>query len=293
MTDRTVQAALIARSAAHETLRTAGAREVESFCAETPFGKSNPIHLMEAGGLSFALISRHGEKGYEVAAPWVNDRANLYALKDLGVERIVSWSSPGSLDPAIGAGSLVVPDDVLDETRAPPFSFFEGKGIGVIRMSTPFCPDLRAVFLRALEEANLDARDGGVYAGTQGPRLETRAEVRRLRAFGGTVVGMTVVPEVFLARELEMCYAAVCLVVNQAEGIAERAYAPGVLFEGLAGREEMEKIAGMEERFPSIALALIEGAAQSLEEPACHCCHALERYRARGDIGPDWRRWWD
>jgi len=300
MTGRTVSIALIARSAAHEALCSAGARETECFAAETPFGTSNPVHIMEAGGISFALISRHGESGYEVAAPWVNDRANLYALKDLGVERIVSWSSPGSLDEAVGAGDLVVPDDVLDETRAPPFSFFEGRGIGVIRMRAPFCPALRAAFLRALGKAGAGARDGGVYAGTQGPRLETAAEVRKLRSLGGTVVGMTVVPEVFLARELEMCYAAVCLVVNRAEGIAERPYAPGVLFEGLASDEEMERVRKMNALFPTLALALLEGAARaggarehSPGAGECHCARALERYRVRGDIGPDWRTWWD
>jgi 5'-methylthioadenosine phosphorylase len=293
MTHRTVETALIARSAAHEALASAGAREVECFRTETPFGTSNPVHLMDAEAFSFALVSRHGEKGYEVAAPWVNDRANLYALKDLGVERIVSWSSPGSLAESIGAGDLVVPDDVLDETRAPPFSFFEGRGIGVIRMAAPFCPELRAVFLRRLEAQGIAARDGGVYAGTQGPRLETPAEVRRLRSSGGTVVGMTVVPEVFLARELEMCYAAVCLVVNRAEGIEERAYEPGILFEGLADGKEMERVREMEERFPAIALALLEGAAEAAGKPACYCRRALERYRIRGDIGPDWRTWWD
>ena len=101
------------------------------------------------------------------------------------------------------------------------------------------------------------------------------------------------VPEVFLARELEMCYAAVCLVVNQAEGVAERPYEPGVLFEGLSGREEMERVAAMEALFPSIALALVESAAQLSGEPGCHCGRALERYRIRGDIGEDWKRWWD
>jgi 5'-methylthioadenosine phosphorylase len=292
MNGEPITLALIARSAAHAQLAAAGAQEIEVQRAETPFGTSNPVHVMEAGGLRFALISRHGETGYEVAAPWVNDRANLYALKDLGVERIVSWSSPGSLSEDVGAGDLVMPDDVLDETRAPPFSFFEGRGIGVIRMSAPFCPALRAALGAALDNAGHGYVDGGVYAGTQGPRLETSAEVRKLRALGGTVVGMTVVPEVFLARELEMCYASVCLAVNRAEGIADRPYEPGILFEGLADEKEMDRVRVMERHFPGIALALLKSAAGA-DARSCHCRRAMERYRIRGDIGPDWRRWWD
>jgi 5'-methylthioadenosine phosphorylase len=293
-----VRIALIARAAAHEPFLSAGTRELDLFRAETPFGRSNPIHMMEADGLSFALLSRHGEKGYEVAAPWVNDRANLYALKDIGVERIVSWSSPGSLDDTIGAGDLVLPDDVLDETRAPPFSFFEGMGIGVIRMSDPFCPNLRAAFAGALRALEIPFHDGGVYTGTQGPRLETGAEVKKLKTLGGSVVGMTVVPEVFLARELEICYGSVCLVVNQAEGLRRRSYAPDKLFEGLADEEEFDRVRRMELLFPTIALALLKGAAEKKISPEgnalpeCHCPAALERYRSRGDIGQDWRNWW-
>ncbi len=284
--------ALIARSAAHEPLLAAGVRAIEFSRRDTPFGRSNPIHILDADGLRFALLSRHGESGYQTAAPWVNDRANLYALKDLGVERIVSWSSPGSLDSAIGAGDLVIPDDVLDETGSAVKTFFDGMGIGVIRMSDPFCPDLRAAFGSALRSKETAFHDGGVYAGTHGPRLETAAEMRKLRALGGTVVGMTVVPEVFLARELEICYASVCLVVNQAEGMRKRPYAPGILFEGLASDEELESVRSVEENFADLALALVKAAGAG-PKPRCHCRAALERYRIRGDIGQDWRGWWD
>lgn len=283
--------AVIARSGAHTPLLEAGAREEGVFSKETPFGASNPIHMMEFDGVDFALISRHGEKGYEKAAPWVNDRSNLFALKDLGVEKIVSWSSPGSLDPSISGGDLVVPHDVLDETGSSPISFFEGKGIGVIRMDTPFCPGLREAFAAALENDGFAARNGGVYAGTGGPRLETPAETAKLRLLGGTVVGMTVVPEVFLAREIEICYASVCLVVNQAEGLREAPHDPAVLFEGLATEAEFRKVREMEERFPRIIGSLLRAAAGS--ESKCCCRQALERYRRRGDIGPDWRTWWD
>lgn len=286
-----IEVGVIARTGAHETMKQAGASLLHTARRDTPFGESNPIHQMELDNIPFALLSRHGEKGYEVAAPWVNDRANLYALKELGVQKIVSFSSPGSIDPSVGAGDLLLPDDVLDERRSGPHSFFEGQGIGVIRQSTPFCPGLSGCYGEALEAQGISPRMGGVYAGVQGPRLETPAEIRKLKLLGGTVVGMTVVPEVFLARELELCYAAVCLVVNQAEGMRDAPYRPGVLFEGLSDDEEMRKVKGVEEGLGPILSNLI--CAASRYTRSCACGLAMERYRKRGDIGTDWRTWWD
>lgn len=282
---------VIARIGAHKSLEAAGAAHLSSSRINTPFGMSNPVHRMEREGISFALISRHGEAGYEVAAPWVNDRANLWALKDLGVEKIVSFSSPGSLDEGINAGDLVLPDDVLDERRSGPHSFFEGRGIGVIRQAHPFCRGLTEHFHENLKEQGFQPRLGGVYVGTQGPRLETPAEIRKLRLLGGALVGMTLVPEVFLARELELCYAAVCLVVNRAEGVREAPYVEGVLFEGLADGSEMEKVRIMEEKIGPLLGGLIRAASEY--ERDCSCSKALERYRIRGDIGTDWRKWWN
>jgi 5'-methylthioadenosine phosphorylase len=282
---------VIARTASHEAMKQAGAREIDVARKDTPFGQSNPIHLMEIEGIPFALLSRHGEQGYGTAAPWVNDRANLYALKDHGVEKIVSFSSPGSLDPALGAGDLFLPDDVLDERREGPFSFFEGRGIGVIRMRNPFCPELAARYREALIAQGFEPRFGGVYVGTQGPRLETPAEIRKLQSLGGTAVGMTLVPEVFLARELELCYAAVCLVVNHAEGLEDAPYKRGILFEGLTTEKELEKVKAVEDRLGSILTGLIIAA--SAYERDCACGHALERYKLRGDLTTNWREWWD
>jgi 5'-methylthioadenosine phosphorylase len=285
-----IKIGVIARVGAHKNMLKEGARSLSSAKRETPFGASNPIHRMEIQGVHFVLISRHGEQGYEKAAPWVNDRANLWALKDLGVEKIVSFSSPGSLTPSIHAGDLIMPDDVLDEVRAGPFSFFEGKGLGVIRMDAPFCPGLAARFHQALANAGFDPVRGGVYVGTQGPRLETPAEIRKFRNAGGTVVGMTLVPEVFLAKELELCYAALCLVVNQAEGLKKAPYVEGVLFEGLADDEELKNVQAMEERMGHMLKSMVLAAAAYQRD--CACGRALERYRIRGDIGAEWRQWW-
>jgi len=281
---------VIARVGAHESMKNAGAKHLSRLEKETPFGKSNPVHLMEINGILFALISRHGEKGYEKAAMWVNDRANLYALKDLGVTKIVSFSSPGSLDPSICAGDLVAPDDVLDETKSGPFTFFDEMGAGVIRMADCFCPKLSSLFVETLKKKGYNPIQGGVYVGTQGPRLETPTEIKKYRSLGGSVVGMTVVPEVFLARELELCYASICLVVNQAEGMQNRPYKRGVLFEGLADEEELEKVRCMEEKAGLIITELIRAADSHDRE--CECGYAMERYRIRGDLSADWRKWW-
>jgi len=283
---------VIARVGVHEAFARAGARPLRGpERRETPFGPSNPVHFLEHEGTAFYALSRHGERGYETAAPWVNARANLYALKDLGVERVVSFSSPGSLDPAVRAGDLLVPDDVLDERRGGPFTFFEGRGVGVIRQRHPFCPGLSALIVEVL--AGREARPpraGGVYVGTQGPRLETPAEIRKYRLFGGTVVGMTLVPEVFLARELELCYGALCLVVNLAEGVREAPYRAGVLFEGLAEEEESARVRAVEARLGELLLPLVHAAARY--ERGCACGRAMERYKKRGDLGEDWRSWW-
>lgn len=287
----TIPLGVIARVGAHRDLIAAGAKERSCGTRETPFGPSNPVHEMEINGHLIALLSRHGEQGYEVAAPWVNDRANLYALKDAGVEKVVSFSSPGSLDPDVGAGDLLLPDDVLDERREGPFSFFEGRGAGVIRMAEPFCHGLREAFGRVLQTQGYAPRMGGVYVGTQGPRLETPAEIRKHRLLGGTVVGMTLVPEVFLARELELCYGAVCLVVNQAEGMRKAPYQRDVLFEGMATDEEMNRVREVEEQVGPLLAGLIDAAAGYDED--CDCRHAMARYRTRGDLSTNWRRWWD
>lgn len=281
---------IIARVGVHASLRAAGARLLGTEREETPFGASNPVHLVEHEGLRFLALSRHGEKGYETAAPWVNDRANLYAFKARGVEKVISFSSPGSCDPAVRAGDLVMPEDVLDERRSGPFTFFEGRGVGVIRQQHPFCPGLSARAAETLGAAGIPVQRGGVYVGTQGPRLETPAEIRKYRNAGGTVVGMTLVPEVFLARELELCYAPLCLVVNLAEGVREAPYRAGVLFEGLADEEDFERVAAVENRLGEILLLLVRAAADYPRD--CDCGRAMERYRNPGDLGEDWRSWW-
>ncbi len=281
--------AVIARVGAHQDFLRKGVTYVGGAVHPTPFGDSNPVHLFEHEGLPFAVLSRHGEDGYHVAAAFVNDRANLYALKDLGVEKILAWCAPGAVNEAMEPGHLVAPADILDETRGEPYTFFTGRGLGFVRQNPVFCPELRHALLRTLQGGPFPFHAQGVYAATSGPRLETPAEIRKLKMLGADLVGMTLVPEVFLARELELCYAALCYVVNFAEGVKDRPFRPGVLFEGMATSAEVAKVQEVEGAMAELVLRLLPELAAVPR--VCPCVKLMERYRLRGDIGRDWRTW--
>lgn len=281
--------AIIARVGAHRSFESVGLKPHHSEVYATPYGDSRPVHFFRHEDVEFVVLSRHGEAGYEISAPFINARANLYALKTLGVERILAWVAPGSLNLKMEPGDLVVPHDVLDEGKGGPRTFYAGVGWGFIRHNPMFCPELRAAVLRALAGGPFMVHDRAVYVATTGPRLETAAEIRKFRLLGGDLVGQTLVPEVFLARELEFCYAGLTYVVNYAEGLLERPYQPGVLFEGLATPEEVEKVQATEAAFPDLILRLLPALAETPRQ--CPCPRLMERYRVRGDIGEDWRTW--
>lgn len=254
----------------------------------TPFGKSAPVHRLSMQGVDVLFISRHGERGYTVSAAFVNYRANIWALKEMGAKRIVAWSGPGAIDPTIPIGNLLVPGDVVDETKGRDYTFYEGLGIGFIRQSPVFCPELAGSLCDAIMAVQGSCRTDDVYVCTQGPRLETRAEIRKFDQYGGTLVGMTLVPEAFLAKELEMCYCPLCYITNYAEGIIERAYRAGELFEGLMTEQERAKVDAAVRMLPEIALTALTSVSKT---PACKCGVSMERYRRRGDIGEDWHTW--
>ncbi len=284
-----VKVAVIARVAAHWPFVASGLQSLGTEVYQTPYGPSRPVHFFAYEGLTFAVLSRHGEAGYEISAPYINARANLYALKALGVEKILAWVAPGSLKEEMAPGDLVVPHDVLDEGRGGPQTFYSGMGWGFIRHNPVFCPELRAALLGALAGAPFPVHDRAVYVATTGPRLETAAEIRKFALLGGDLVGQTLAPEVFLALELEFCYAGLTYVVNYAEGLVERPYQPGVLFEGLATPEEVDRVQAVEAAFPDLVLRLLPALAETSRE--CPCPRLMERYRLRGDINNDWRTW--
>jgi 5'-methylthioadenosine phosphorylase len=281
---------------AHEAFLAQGLKIQKTLRPKTPFGLSSPIHLFTypAGAysntpLQFAVLSRHGEESYSIAAPWVNRRANIWALKSLGVERILSWSSPGSLNLKIPPGSIVSPHDLIDETQGRDYTFFPGKGLGFIRQNPLFCPHLREVFESVLPLYAKRYTLKAVYLCTQGPRLETPAEIKKYRSFGADLVGQTLAPEPFLAKELEMCYGALCAVVNYAEGIKFRPYKPAELFEGLLTAQEKPLVEKAEKLFAPVILKSLELLTAAPRK--CQCGDAMLRYKRRGDIGEDWKNW--
>ncbi len=257
---------------------------------DTPFGLSSPIYtLQHEDGFEFLFLSRHGEKDYDITAPFVNYRANIYAAKFLGVKRIVSWTGPGSLKEEMVPGDYVVPHDILDFTKNRKSTFFENGGLGFVRQSPVFCPQTRKAIIKALEDLKLRFHSEGVYICTEGPRLETPAEIRAFKMLGGELVGMTLSPEVFLAKELELCYASICYVTNYAEGIKELPFKTGILFEGMLPEEQKALVDNAVSRFPDIVKRVLFYLRR--EQRQCSCGRLMERYRKKGKAGKDWQKW--
>lgn len=245
---------------------------------ETPFGCSTPILFIERGDRRFFVLPRHGEREYRVSAPFVNYRANIWALKELGVQRIVAWSGPGALSTDFRIGQFVLPGDLIDLTRGRPHTFFATRGIGLLRQRHVFCPTLAGALGQVLDHMALRSARDAVYAVSEGPRLETAAEVRMIQRLGAHLVGMTLAPEAFLARELEMCYHPVTYVTAFAEGVAE-----------VAAEEREERVNEALELLPEITWNLLE--ILPTTPYACSCQDAMLRYKQRGTIGDDFHDW--
>lgn len=256
---------------------------------QTPFGKSQVIFKVLDDDVEFLFLTRHGEKGYELNASSVNYRANIYALKGLGVERIFGWSGPGAINESLKLGQYLLPSDLIDETKSRILSFYaNNSGIGFIRSNPVFCPQLSNELNKLLKEFNYNYRNGGIYVCTEGPRLETKAEIKKFKLLGADIVGMTLIPEVFLARELEMCYVALCYITNYAEGIKEdKLYKKDILFNGLITEEEMEKVDKSVEQFPKIIKEFYKRLLS--KERNCSCNQLMERYKK--NLGDNWHNW--
>lgn len=190
----------------------------------TPYGEpSGPLTFGTIGGTEVVFLARHGY-GHTLPPHQVNYRANLWALRDQGVDEIVSVASVGGIRAGLEPGDLVVPDQIIDYTSGRRSTFFEdGAPVTHIDFTEPYTPALRRRLLQAAAACGETAADGAAYAATQGPRLETAAEIDRLERDGADLVGMTGMPEAALARELDLAYAALAVVVNHAAGRGESA----------------------------------------------------------------------
>jgi 5'-methylthioinosine phosphorylase len=190
---------------------------------ETPFGApSDAFEAFDLGSTRLWFLPRHGAD-HSLAPHRVNYRANLYAYATLNVEAVITVNAVGSLDVNLPGGSLVLPNQLIDYTHGRDNSFHDGVAgdLRHVEFAEPFSHDWRVRLLHAGEASGIAVRDGGCIAVTQGPRLETAAEVRRLARDGSDLVGMTSMPEAALARELDLPYATLAVVANLAAGLEE------------------------------------------------------------------------
>jgi len=187
----------------------------------TPYGPAPPITLGKTGKEEIAFLPRHGPK-HDLPPHKVNYRGNLYALKQLGVERIIATNAVGSINSEYAPGDLAVPEDIIDMTKSRPTTFFDGIPVTHVDLSQPYCPETRRVLIDSSKHVEAKTWTNSVLVATEGPRYETPAEIRMLGVLGGDLVGMTGAPEAFLARELQMCYSTLCFISNRAAGKQEK-----------------------------------------------------------------------
>lgn len=233
--------------------KLADLQDVETRELETRFGApSGPVRIGTLGGRRVAFLARHGE-GHSVPPHQVNYRANLQALKDLGATRVLALNTVGGITDACGPRVLACPDQLIDYTWGRISTLCEEPGSDVLHVDfgDPYTHLLRQHILAAAREAGVDLVDGGCYGATQGPRLETRAEIRRMRRDGCDLVGMTGMPEAGLARELGLEYACLAIVANWAAGCGTD--------EEITMEEVLANVAAASSGIPALVAALARG----------------------------------
>lgn len=215
------------------------------------------VSILDIFSKKVAFIPRHAS-GHSIPPHKINFRANIEALKNVGVTKIIATNSVGSMNTDMAPGSFVIPDDFLDFSQDRKKTFYEDKVVH-IDVTEAYCPQLRDVLAKSG-----DVILGGTYVCTEGPRFETPAEIKMFKMLGGDLVGMTGVPEVTLAREKEMCYNSICIVSNYASGISDDELTIDEVFE-MVNQKESE------------LLELIYNFIKNVDESAdCACNHALD-----------------
>src|SRR4051794_29704891 len=244
-----------------------GAREHE---LSTPYGApSDPVTIADVGGRRVAFLPRHG-RDHRFPPHRIPYRANLWALRALGVRQIVAPCAVGGLREELGPGTFVVPDQLIDRTSGRTQTFYD-EGAVHVSFADPYCPRGRAVVLEAARE--LDPVDGGAMVVVEGPRFSTRAESRWFTSIGGAVVNMTGHPEAVLARELALCYTTIALVTDLDAGV-----------EGDDGvtQEEVFRVFG--ENTERLRGVLLDAVTRLPAERTCPCAHALDGIKLPVDL---------
>ena len=245
--------------------------DVREVVLDTPYGApSGPVHVGEVDGRAVAFIPRHGAE-HEFPPHVVNFRANVWAMRAVGVRRLFGPCAAGSLRPEIAPGDFVVCDQLVDRTRGRPDTYYDGPRVHHISLADPYCPELRTALADASAAEGLTVHERGTVVVVPGPRFSTRAESQSFRAAGWDVVNMTQYPEATLARELGICYATVAVVTDYDSGL-----------QGVAGIEPvtMEQIFRVfEANLERLRAVLFRAVAAVPPVPACECHAGLDEAR--------------
>jgi 5'-methylthioadenosine phosphorylase len=243
----------------------------EAIRLDTPYGPpSGPIAVAQVAGRRVAFLPRHGPT-HTIPPPFVNYRANVWAMRELGVRRIIAPSAVGSLRPDLHPGDLVICDQFFDRTTGRADTYYPGPDVVHVSAADPYCPELRELSSRLAEQQSLRFSPSGTVVVVQGPRFSTRAESQWFSRMGWDVVGMTQYPEVILARELEMCYLNLSLVTDYDVGLEG---SPDV--EAVQAHDVMRVLAENIARVRELLAALIPTIPAT---PSCRCQHSLDAAR--------------
>ncbi|HKZ93596.1 MAG TPA: S-methyl-5'-thioadenosine phosphorylase [Candidatus Bathyarchaeia archaeon] len=238
-------------------------KNVKEIRLRTPYGApSDAIAVGELKGRKIAFIPRHGRK-HTIRPTDINARANIYALKKLGVERILAPSAVGSLKEEYSPGDTVIVDQFIDRTTKREQSLYTGKQVCHISVADPMCPQLRGILVKTAEDMKIRFHKTGTYVCIEGPRFSTKAESEMHRGWGADIIGMTLVPECVLAREAEICYACIATVTDY-----------DVWKDQPVNAEEVAKT--MKQNIEKIKMLITETIAALPKERTCECGHALK-----------------
>lgn len=231
----------------------------------TPYGDSGTMQIGDYKEQRVVFLPRHG-KGHTTPPHMVNYRANIYALKEVGVERIIAINSVGGINQDYKPGDMVIPHDFIDLTRNRASTFYDNETVHM-DMTRPYCSTCREILISAARKKRGSVFENGVYVATEGPRFETPAEIIMIRRLGGDMVGMTGLPEAVLAREMELCYGTICTITN---------YAAGIGHESLTTKEVIDIVKENEDIMKKILIDVLENMPENRE---CGCKDSLKSAR--------------
>jgi 5'-methylthioadenosine phosphorylase len=243
--------------------------EVEEIGVDTPYGKpSASIAIGDIEGESVAFLPRHGSK-HQFPPHMINFRANVWALKELGVERIIGPCAAGSLNRDVKPGDFVVCDQLVDRTAGRKDTFYDGPVTTHVSFADPYCPELRDLAIRTSKDEGITVHERGTVVTIQGPRFSTRAESRWFQDNGWEVINMTQYPEAYLARELEMCYVNVSLITDYDVGVEGEE-------DAVSHEQVLEVFNANNDRLRSLLFSLVP---RIPVERSCPCSRALQGAR--------------